>query len=357
MGYVNDVPPDWLIIETVIKLQGQKRHNNNPTAPMIYKTMVRETGVNYRWEFASERMEELARQYVLLRTSGDYLASVRFRIHPDYYPQEPLKDPYTEEEREALRNRINPGRKSPEELDRRARESKESQRQARLRRDRLRRQRERTRAKIERQSLYDLYQYGGLETPQVMELLDNDPGDVFVIDTETTGLDPDKDDVLELSIINGYGRTVYNRRFGSWLTEWPEAEGIHGIRPQDVEGLPTIEAEAPTISGLLRTARVIVGYNVFFDLGFLTASGVQFPHVPQCDVMEEFAQVYGEWADWIDDGQGGYKWQRLTVAGHYYNIDTQGAHGSLRDCQITLEVLKRVAQEPEDVRHRPDDRE
>ena len=359
MGYVNDVPPDWLILETVIRLQGQKRHEYNPTAPMIYKTIVKETGISYRWEFANERMEELARQRVLLRKSGDYLSSVRYRIHPDYYPEEPLNDPYTEAEREALRKRINPNHRSPEEIDREARERAEFERETKLRRQRLQRQRERTRGRMVRQSAYDLYQYGDMETPQVMELLDNDPGDVFVIDTETTGLDPYRDDVLEVSIINGYGRTVYTKRLNSWLEEWPEAQAIHGIGPQDVKDCPRLETEAPTISGLLRRARVIVGYNVFFDIGFLTKAGVIFPKVPTCDVMEEFSQIYGEWADWINDGEGGYKWQRLTDAGHYYHIDTQGAHGSLRDCQITLEVLRRVAREPERLRHRQryDDKE
>lgn len=79
---------------------------------------------------------------------------------------------------------------------------------------------------------------------------------------------------------------------------------------------------------------------------FLANAGVIIPKVPVMDVMYQFAEIYGQWENWINDGEGGYKWQTLTTAGRYYGLDTSGAHGSLRDCQITLEVLRNMATKP-----------
>lgn len=178
----------------------------------------------------------------------------------------------------------------------------------------------------------------------VAQLLDDDPGGLLILDTETTGLDPHRDDVLELSIINGSGRAlVKGCRYGSHLMSWPDAEAVNGIRPIMVRHLQPLSDDAPRISGLLRRASVIAGYNVFFDIGFLECHNVRLPKAVQFfDVMEAFAEIYGEWAQWLDNGNGGWRWQKLTTAGRYYDLDTVGAHGSFKDCQLTLEVLKKI---------------
>lgn len=178
----------------------------------------------------------------------------------------------------------------------------------------------------------------------VAQLLEGDPGGLLILDTETTGLDPRRDDVLELSVINGSGRAlVKGCRYGTQLKSWPDAEAVNGIKPMMVRHLKPLSDDAPRISGLLRRASVIAGYNVFFDIGFLECHNVQMPKsVEYFDVMEAFAEVYGEWAGWLNNGNGGWLWQKLTTAGRYYKLDTQGAHGSFKDCQLTLDVLKKI---------------
>lgn len=352
---MSEAPPDWLVIEAVNRLQRLARHQHNPTQTMITKTVKEAAGRPYGWEAVADVLERLGSQKVLWRTPGDYYSSVRWRIHPEYVPDESVGgDPYSPEERARLRSAARKEEEREADHRRKAAARKEAQDRERAEERTRRRRKEKARQGVDPfEALDRLSGAGGLESPQVAEILEEDPGAVLIIDSETTGLSRWADDVLELSIINGAGRTVHTSRYGSWLKKWPEAQEVHGIRPEDVEGLPTFEEDAAKISGLLRRARVLAGYNVWFDLGFMAAAGIRFPDVPTCDVMEEFAQVYGDWEDWIDDGRGGYKWQRLTTAGAHYGIDTQGAHGSLRDCQITLEVLKRIAKEPEAVRHRP----
>ena len=351
-------PPEWLVIETVNRLQRLARHEHNPTQTMITREVREKGGEPYAWEEVSDVLERLGSQKVLWRTPGDYYCSVRWRIHPEYFPDESVGgDPYGQEQRERLRQRAREREEEAEAAKRSAAERKRERQRERRREEAEARRIEKLRAEARMgadpdRELSKLWEAGDMETPDVMRIAEEDPGAVLIIDSETTGLSSGNDDVLELSIINGAGRTVHTARYSSWLREWPEAQGIHGIAPEDVEGLPKLESDAAKVSGLLRRARVLVGYNISFDAGFLAQAGVRFPHVPTCDVMEVFAHVYGEWEDWIDEGRGGYRWQTLTTAGKYYGIDTRGAHGSLRDCEITLEVLKRLAKEPESKRCR-----
>lgn len=347
----SEVPPDWLLIETVARLQRLARHQYRPTQPMIYRTVREASGIRYDYETVNERLEYLRAQRVLMRYPGDYYSSVRWRIHPEYVPEPPIPDPYTEEQRARLLETLKETEAEEARRTGKAREARRMKDRERARARRIEARRRKARQAFEPQRLDDIN--GGLiDCVGIVSMIEEDPGSVLIMDTETTGLYCYEDDVLELSIINGAGRTVYSRRFAAWKEEWPEAQEIHGIRPEDVDGLSRLEDEAAKVSGLIRRARALAGYNLSFDLSFLTEAGVRFPTVPLCDVMEEFAEVYGEWADWIDEGQGGWKWQKLTTAGRHYGIDIEGAHGSLRDCQITLGVLKRMAKEPESVRHR-----
>lgn len=348
----SEVPPDWLIIETVVRLQKLARHEHNPTQVMICQTMRETQGIPYDYDVVDDRMRALEAQEVLLRTSGSYTSSVRWRLHPSYVPEDPIPDPYTPKERKLLQRLVEEQARLLEDARRIHLEARREKDRERAARRRIQRARDKARESLDLQPVLELYDAGTMDSVEVMAMIEDDPGGVFVIDTETTGLDACEDDVLELSIINGAGRTVYTGRFDSWRDDWPEAERIHGIAPEDVRGLPKLEDESRAITGLLRRARVIVGYNVDFDVRFLVHAGVRFPKVPQCDVMERFARVYGEWADWIDDGRGGWKWQTLAAAGSHYGLDVRGAHASLVDCRITLEVLKRIAREPESVRLR-----
>lgn len=158
----------------------------------------------------------------------------------------------------------------------------------------------------------------------------------IILDTETTGLHPGEDELLQVSIIDTNGRTlldVYLRP--TRCTEWPEAMEINGITPEMVAGCPTIEDMRSEIQDIIDRADHIIGYNTLFDVGFLAAAGCNVPQMDELiDVMAEFAETYGELRD-----DGSYKWQRLTTAAAYYGYEWPiTAHNSLGDCLATLHV-------------------
>lgn len=161
---------------------------------------------------------------------------------------------------------------------------------------------------------------------------------IIVIDTETTGLNYIEDDVLQVSMIDGYGKVILNTYTKPVKkSEWPEAMEINHITPEMVKDAPDLQAVAPEIIKALNEADMIVGYNVYFDLQMLEGNGVGVEHLATekviIDVMQHFAPIYGEW----DDKRQDYKWKNLTTAAQYYGYDFS-AHDSLEDVKATLFV-------------------
>lgn len=97
----------------------------------------------------------------------------------------------------------------------------------------------------------------------------------IIIDTETTGLDPTQDEIIELSIIDAdTGSVLHSQRYDTALRcEWPAAEAINGISPRDVVGMPEIGSDQ-RIQPLIEKADWIGGWNVGFDLEMLAAVGI-----------------------------------------------------------------------------------
>lgn len=159
----------------------------------------------------------------------------------------------------------------------------------------------------------------------------------IVIDTETTGLDSSKDEILQLSIIDDRGNTLFNEYFKPIkVMEWKAAERVNGISPQMVADCKDIYHYFSEIQQILCDADTIIGYNTEFDLNFLVNCGFEINEdTATVDVMREFAPIYGEWSEDRQD----WKWQKLTTCVAYYGYDWSketAAHNSLGDCLATL---------------------
>lgn len=168
----------------------------------------------------------------------------------------------------------------------------------------------------------------------------------IVIDIETTGLSIYDDEILQVSIISAdTGETLFNEYFKPFLlTSWDEAEKINHISPEQVMDKPFFVEAISKINAIIKNAKLVIGYNVTFDVNFLKAYGVKFEEHVFYDVMEQFAVIYGEYSDYYND----YKWQKLITCtkelGYSWNEDE--AHDSLADCKATLFCYRKL-QEPE----------
>lgn len=155
--------------------------------------------------------------------------------------------------------------------------------------------------------------------------------------TETTGLHPngsDPDEILTISIIGRDGSVLLDERFRPTVkTEWPHASAVNGIYPEDVADLPTIETAIPRLREIFAGADEVIGYNVGFDLGFLSAVGVRPREDARItDTMKEFTWFMGRRYKLVDAADHiGYEW-------------TGRAHGSLADALETLAVQRWLEQ-------------
>ena len=159
---------------------------------------------------------------------------------------------------------------------------------------------------------------------------------ILCFDVETTGLSREEDEILQLSIVDGTGKTVFNEYIKPTRHEsWDGAEAIHGISPSDVADKLTIEEYRDNLNAIFKDVQLLVGYNnIYFDNAFLKEAGIQIPEdAKMYDVMLKFAPIYGEWNEMRQD----YKWQKLAKCAEYYGFHGDGQfHDSLEDVRATL---------------------
>ena len=162
--------------------------------------------------------------------------------------------------------------------------------------------------------------------------------DILIFDTETTGIFPNSEEILELAIINGCGDVLFNERFKPEKKKtWPKSQAINGISPDDVKDCKTLKEFLPQLQDIFNKPVMIAGYNVGFDLKFIHAAGIKTHAKYIKDVMKDFSDERGEY----DEKHGHNKWFKLEEAAKYYNYQFE-PHGALEDCKATLFVLKKL---------------
>lgn len=169
-------------------------------------------------------------------------------------------------------------------------------------------------------------------------------GDYVVLDTETTGIDRGSE-IVSIAVIASDARPLLNTLVHPTKPIPAEATKIHGITNEAVKNVLPFPAE---LLQELLTGRNVIVYNANYDIGMLYNSTrlAGFTQIEWRNIaswhcaMETFAEIYGEW----DDYHGNYRWQKLVFAAGHYGIPTDGAHGALADCLMTLQVCKKMAE-------------
>lgn len=158
---------------------------------------------------------------------------------------------------------------------------------------------------------------------------------LVVFDLETTGTNPQKDRIVELSMLKVYpeGREeVYTKRVNPGV-HIPEAVvAVHGISDEDVKDCPTIGAIAAEVADFLRNSD-LAGFNAArFDLPMLAEElmrgGVDVSFLHEADLID-VQTIYHKMEP-----------RNLTAAyRHYCGKELEGAHGAEADTRATYEVL------------------
>jgi len=157
---------------------------------------------------------------------------------------------------------------------------------------------------------------------------------LVVFDLETTGIDVDKDRIVQIAMIRvdpAGGRTTFETLVNPEQPIPPAATNVHGIHDADVRDKPTFRQIRREVEDFLTDAD-LAGFNsVNFDLPLLqaelgrTGSEMDFPGVRHLDAMKIFHRM---------------ERRDLTAAYKLYcGQDLTGAHNALADTEATLAIL------------------
>jgi DNA polymerase-3 subunit epsilon len=173
------------------------------------------------------------------------------------------------------------------------------------------------------------------------------------LDTETTGLTPGEDKIVEIGAVHLIGHASEVMLSRSWVLNpgipIPKAAtDVHGITDQEVALAPEIQEVLPQLHSMIDMADVLVGYNWPFDAGFFKAEVPGWDHLierkPILDplVVVRFDRVGRYWP-----GKGRHKLENVA---RRFEIKPEGdVHRASTDCLLTLRVLEKL------VDHLPDD--
>lgn len=155
-----------------------------------------------------------------------------------------------------------------------------------------------------------------------------------VLDTETTGLSPKSNRVIEVGVVALDSDGTVEWEWSTLLNPEQDvgATHVHGISQQDVESAPTFSHIGGTLTQLL-TGRVLVAHNISFDAGMLRAEFARnsLPQLAQpwlCTALQAKKQ--------------GFRPYRLDACCQTLGISLVNAHTALGDARATAELFPRV---------------
>lgn len=170
------------------------------------------------------------------------------------------------------------------------------------------------------------------------------------LDTETTGLDSWAQ-AVELAIVDHMGTILYDTRICPTVAVSSEAERIHGLGMDVLEGAPTFADVWPEIADVL-DGRTLAIYNEEFDFRIMRQSfdawrlpGYlwRFAERPWC-VMRLYAAFWGE-----SRYTGSWKWQTLSAACLQQRLQVPAGlrlHSALADAEMTRRLTYVMAGYP-----------
>jgi DNA polymerase III subunit epsilon len=164
--------------------------------------------------------------------------------------------------------------------------------------------------------------------------------EIFVcLDCETTGLDLEKDRIIEVAVV----RFDFDQVLDSFETlidpEMPIPEAstaIHHITDLMVQGKPKVGEVLPKVFDFLGKS-ILIGHGIMTDITFLSnaAKRLSIPSKlsshPYVDTLR-LARLYGESPT-----------NSLEMLRRHFNIAEEGAHRAMNDVIVNVEVFKYLA--------------
>ena len=159
----------------------------------------------------------------------------------------------------------------------------------------------------------------------------------LVLDTETTGLDPEKDRIIELACVEIVNDSPTGDKYHRYYNPGNiiisnEAEQIHGLNNKFLEKFPTFEKSAQEFIEFIKDSQLII-HNASFDLSMINTS---LERVGKEVISSSRAICTLEMSRKMFPGSK----NNLNALCRRFNISLQNRekHGALTDCFLLQEV-------------------
>ena len=171
------------------------------------------------------------------------------------------------------------------------------------------------------------------------------PDTYVVVDLETTGLDPERDQIIEIGALE-VTAGKRGRTFSTLLQPRTPLEGqyvspfitrLTGITNEMLAAAPQ-PRQALEAFGKFLGSRVAVGYNVGFDMGFLQQ---QFQD-------QLYRPLANDWVDVLPMAQTLFPlWDlhRLNNLAAWYHVENKEAHRALSDVETTETCFRKLKED------------
>jgi len=160
-----------------------------------------------------------------------------------------------------------------------------------------------------------------------------------VVDTETTGLDPENgDSIIEIAAVPVYKGKIYKKHMFHALVNPivrvpAVVTSIHGLKNSDLESYPTMHEVLPRFIEYVGSA-VLVMHNAVMDLSFLDAAAKSVgrlpPFVRYVDTLEIAKYLYPKES------------HSLMSLANKYRIKVEKLHRAKADALLTAKVFLRM---------------
>ena len=175
-----------------------------------------------------------------------------------------------------------------------------------------------------------------LEIQDLLQMYDS--GAVFTaFDTETTGLNPEEEKILEIGAVS-FDRLGIRARYNVLINPQrkilPEITRVNGIDDAMVSGKPVFAENAGHFLDFIKGS-VLIAHNAPFDLGFVNTelSRINLP-----PLQNETADTLKLSRDMLPD-LGKYNLQFLAK---YFEINVVNAHRAEDDARVCMEVFLKL---------------
>lgn len=169
------------------------------------------------------------------------------------------------------------------------------------------------------------------------------PGVQFcILDCETTGMGAQAEPV-QITLLNWNGVPLLNTLVRPGCKIEYGASQVHGIGWEDVRSAPTFGQVIGTFKAAVGS-RIVIAYNLAFDRRIIRQTVEKYRLTPPLAMGYDCAMLrYAAFRGIPKNSSSDFKWHSLSDACAYMGIERTASHGSLVDCQATLQLIQAMA--------------